>query len=166
MKNMKAQIWSMDFVVSFLIFFVTLSMLFFAWNYTNYKSTEQIQLNNLYGLSLTITDSLIRIPGFPSDWSPGNVMSIGLVDDEYHMNETKISMFLAMNYGNARQILLEGRYNFYFNMNYLNGSQIMVGGVNATKGTYPDSSSSMVVPAKRYAVYNGNIAEIDFILWI
>jgi len=121
--------------------------------------------NNAERMSLTASDSLIRTPGVPDDWNLDNVISIGLVDKEYVINETKAAMFLGMDYGEARDMLLDVSYDFYFEMSGMNGDIISINGTNATKGSYPGSGASNVIPAKRYAVYNGGIVEISFMLW-
>ncbi len=163
---MKAQIWSMDFVISVIMFFATISFLFFAWNYASSQTRTQISLISMQKTSLTVSDSLVRIPGIPKNWDMENVVALGLVNGEYEINETKLGMFLDMSYSKAKKLLLDKNYEFYFEMRDMNNTLIELSGENVTKGTYPSASSSIVAPVTRHAMYNGKIITVNFILWI
>ena len=90
----------------------------------------------------------------------------GLADEEYILNETKISRFLNLTYNQTRGLLFPKNYEFYFDMRDMDDNIIIVNGTNVVKGSYPTSSATTVVPVKRYAMYNESIAKINFIVWL
>ncbi len=164
---MRAQIWSIDFAVSILIFMSVIILVFFTWSYTSTQSSEQVEINNMQTSALLISDSLIRVEGLPRDWNATNVKVIGIASrNENVLNKTKVDRFLNLSYSKARGLLGIGAYEFYFELSYMNHT-IMKNqdGNNITKGNYPDSSASIIVPAERYVLYNGKIARLKFWLW-
>lgn len=160
-----AQVWSMDFISSIIIFFLVVSVTIFAWNYTINKNTEQVNFNEMENKALMISDIIIRSQGQPPDWDTGNVQTIGLASEENVINQTKTLQFITMDYNIIRQLWGIRSYNFYLEMQYINGTTIQTNGNNITKGTYPINTSRFVVPVERYVLYNGKVSKLSFILW-
>lgn len=170
---MKAQIWSFDFAISVIFFVTVMVILIFAWNYTNIQSLRQLEFNEIETTTITVSDSLIRIPGLPEDWNATNVKVIGLAKNcengcENILNESKVIRFINLtssDYPKSRR-LLTGKYQFYFEMKYLNDTTIQDNGITLANGSYPPSNASIVVPVERYVLYKEKIAKLNLILWI
>ena len=161
---MKAQLWSTDLVVSIVIFVLMMSVLLFAWNYSSAQAAESALLTDMESLTITVSDSLIRVRGLPDNWEGSSVEVIGLADEEYVLNKTRIYRFLNMSYNRSRELLFPRSYEYYFEMRDLDDRIISVNGTSAVKGPYP-SGASFVVPVERYALYNGGLAKIRFMMW-
>jgi len=156
--------WSIDFVISAVIFLLVIVLVIFAWNYTNSQVAEQIEFNEIESTALTVSDSLIRTSGIPADWNQTNVNVIGLAIEDNILNDTKASRFVNLSYADAR-VLLVGKYNFYFELDHINGTIIVYNGTNMTAGIYP-ANSAIIVPVERYVLYQNKPARMKFIVWI
>jgi len=164
---MKAQIWSLDFAVSIVIFAFVVGIVIFAWNYATRSSMDQVNLNILENDVLMISDSLIRVPGLPEDWNASNVRVIGLAREESVLNKTKVIQFTDMDYDLIKQLFGIGNYEFYFEMRYPNNTVMEINGSVLTKGIDPvGEDTRIVVPIERYVILEGNIAKMEFFLWI
>ena len=158
----KAQLWSLDFVMSLLIFMSAVLAVAFAWNYISANAAETQEMKELQYKVLALSDSLIRTPGIPAEWNETTVEVIGLAEDENVLNVTKVSHFISMSntdYERARALLNMGPYEFYFEVADLNGTVIQ----NTTNPLSP--AASMVIPAERYSLYNGRMAKVSLIIW-
>jgi len=169
---MKGQIWSMDFIVSIMIFFLVFFLVIFVWNYTNTQTSETLELKNMQLAALQVSDSIIRQPGIPYDWTSDDVTSIGLANEENNLNVTKVIRLVDnLTYLQSRA-LLTGKYNYYFELLDVDGNNITerIGGVggysiNLTAGRAP-LAERVVIPVERFVIYRDQIARMKFILWI
>lgn len=163
---MKAQIWSADFILSAVIFFVALVMIIFAWNTTSEQISAQSVTADIENMALFISDSLIRTSGLPADWNSTNVQVIGLVSEENVLNNTKVNRFINLSYETSKNLLGTGGHEFYFRLNHLNDSIVQNEyGQNITAGSYPAQNASLVIPVERYVLYNRDIKKLSFVLW-
>jgi hypothetical protein len=151
----KGQIWSLDFVTSFVIFFLVLISLFFVWSYANTQNVERRMLDNLEISALSISDSLIRTPGIPKGWNPSNVERIGLASEENVLNVTKIENLISMNYDQIKSILT--KYDFHLKITDINGTVYLDKGISLANKTS--------VPIERYCSYNGRIVKLELTLF-
>ena len=170
---MKAQIWSFDFAVSVIFFITIITVLIFAWNYTNTQSIRQLQFNEIEITALTASDSLIRIPGLPKNWNETNVDVIGLAKScdngcENMLNDSKTVQFVNLTNYDYQMVrsLLTDKYHFYFEMRYLNNTVIEDAGISLAAGNSPPSNASIVVPVERYVLYKEKMAKLSLIVWI
>ncbi len=164
---MKAQVWSFDFMASVLVFFMILAVLFFAWEYTTFQNEDQIIFNDMENSALTLADSIIRTRGFPEYWNESNVQVLGLASEENVLNETKILMFVQMDYDSAKRILGIPAYEFYFQLLRLNGTQARANSTDLLTGLDPTEfqNSTIIVPVERYILFESRVAKLRFMLW-
>ncbi len=162
---MKAQIWSMDFLMSVFVFIIALGMLVFAWNYTSARILQQNEAGPAENTVIMVSDSLVRTAGIPENWEPSTVTSVGLAQGENVLNITKVDMFINMSYEYVKTLMGLERYNFYFTVKRLDGTVMKnAQGQNLTAGQYPQDSE-IVVPMERYVMYNGEPAKLGLIIW-
>lgn len=160
MRTKKAQVWSLDFIVSLMIFMAALIPLFFAWNYVNMQNQQQIMFGEAENQALQVTDALVRTRGLPEGWDQTSVNVIGLASEENVLNATKVSYLLSMggsDYERTRAIMTGG-YDFFLNITDINGT------VHGTIGTKPEGSA--IIPVERYCICNGRITKIEFAIVI
>jgi hypothetical protein len=164
---MRAQAWSFDFMASVVVFFVILTVLFFAWEYVTFQNEDQMIFNDMENQALILADSLIRNKGFPEDWNETSVSVIGLAESENVLDENKILTFVQMDYDIAKTKLGVPAYEFLFRVRYLNDTQAQSGGVDLILGIDPTGilNTTMVVPVERYVLFDHRVAKLSFILW-
>lgn len=158
----KAQVWSLDFALSLLIFMSALFAVVFAWNYISANTMETQEMHELQLKALTLSDSLIRTKGIPLDWNESTAQVIGLAAEENVLNVTKVQYFVNMSsddYDSLKGLLDIGFYDFYLEVVDLNGTVYK----NTTTPVDPDSP--IIIPIERYAMYNGRIAKVKFVIW-
>jgi hypothetical protein len=160
----KAQVWSLDLVVSAFVFIGVLVALLFAWSYVNDESRLQATLRRMEAKSLDMSESLAMTPGNPGGWSPADVEVIGLAQGAGILNSTKVLYFAGMDYEQARLRLGTGLYDFYFRVRDGDNQTLQVDGTPAEAGSYP-GDAALVVPTERYVVLDGVPAVMEFVLW-
>jgi hypothetical protein len=169
---MKAQIWSMDFAASLIVFLFVLVVVLFVWSYANTQVAESKTNERMQYMASSISDSLVRTAGFPEGWGASNVSVIGLAEQENLLSEEKVNTFIEM--GNSSNLseyrrtksILETPYDFYFQVirvNYTNGQDF--GQVLNYTGLAPVSPTVTAV-SERYAVFFGKPVKIKFMLWV
>ncbi len=165
---MRAQIWSIDFIVSVVIFAAAVAMILFVWGSASSQAAESLQITELQKKAITAADTLVRIKGVPENWVQGNVTFIGLAEREGVISSQKVAQLLNMGYGDARGGLQLGGDEFYLALKDSNGTFLnaTVGSVSMQieYGNYPNSSK-FVVPVERYVLYNGELARLQLIVW-
>jgi hypothetical protein len=162
---MRAQVWSMDFIGSVVIFFISVAVLMTLWNFSVYNSSYQESVNSMGSLSLRISDSLVRTPGLPEGWNASSVQAIGLASDENVLDSTKVDQLTSMDYATARRLLGTGAYEFYLDIRGLDGAfALNSSGQEVRVGIWP-SSASNVVSSERYVLYRDVPARLRLVLW-
>ena len=156
----KAQVWSLDFIVSIVLFLSVLGPLFFVWSYVNTQSQQQIFFERTETLALSISDVLVRSMGFPEGWNENDVNVIGLASDDNVLNSTKVSYLFSMGNSdyNKTKAILTGGYDFFLNLTDINGT------VHGTIGA--KESDRTFVPIERYCIYNERITKLEFALLV
>lgn len=157
---MKAQLWSTDFALSAVIFFLALGIMVFAWNYTTIQAQESLLVSDLENSAILVSDFLARDPGYPQDWNTSNVQVIGLASSENILNPGKIQSFLNMSYSKAKILLSIGDYEFHFEVLYMNST--LINGLSF--GSQPTNAEA-VVPIERPVLYQGSPARMKLIIW-
>ena len=150
----KAQIWSMDFAISIIIFFSVVVVLIFFFNNILSQNLEQSEIFKIQKTALKASDSLIRIPGSPANWTSDNVSIIGLASEDNVLDAGKVQEFISMDYNKAR-VLLVGKYQFHFEIRDLNDSVINVNGTNLIQGIFP-MNANIIIPIERYVITDGD----------
>ena len=57
-------------------------------------------------------------------------------------------------------------YEYYFRMRDLGNMTLQIDGSGIEKGYNPSSNVNTIVPTERYVLFRGEIAKLDFMLWI
>ena len=162
----RAQVWSMDFAASLVIFTTALAVLLFAWIYVASQNEQQTMFIQMESAAMSASDSLIRQPGIPEGWTASSVTAIGLASQENILNATKVGYFLGMENDTIKSLLGVGNYDFYFEVRYTNGTLAQLpNGDSVAKGNYPQNAS-IAVPSERYVIYMDKIARMKFVIWI
>lgn len=112
-KYKKAQGWSLDIMIAGSIFIVGL-VVFYFYSMNNPGESEET-MDNLFYNGEIITESLLS-EGYPKNWNINNVVTIGILDSNNKINETKLELFYnlsADDYNKTRR-LFNTRYDYYF----------------------------------------------------
>ncbi len=158
----KAQVWSLDFAMSLMIFMSAFFAIMFGWNYINTSTLENQAMRELQLKALSLSDSLIRTQGIPAYWNESTVEVVGLAEEENVLNVTKVQYLVDMSgtdYDRLRSIMDIGFYDFYLEVEDLNGT------VYKNTTTPVSATSSIVIPIERYAMYKGRIAKVRLVIW-
>lgn len=163
MKKHKGQIWSIDFIVSVVIFIIMITALFFSFDILSRDAQKQNELLLMQDLVLEVTESLVRSPGYPLDWDNETVGIIGLARDENVLDQNKVMEFLNVSYNSSRAFLSMTYYDFNFSIEYLNGSVMNLDGFDISKGI-DCSYASDVLAVNRFVILNGSISKLKLVL--
>lgn len=135
---MKGQLFSSDMIASVFLFFIMTSMVLFSWNSVIDKSVQNMQRQDMEITGTRILDTLVKSPGYPSDWENKNATTIGLASYDRTIDSNKLNAFLNMDYDKTREIF-GMPYNYFFKLgNYTKG-------LNGTEAVF----------ARRAVIFNG-----------
>ncbi|HIE34409.1 MAG TPA: hypothetical protein EYP86_04660 [Candidatus Altiarchaeales archaeon] len=182
----KAQTFSSEFLLAYLIFLLVLTSIFILWDTTNKNIMASETLYNMENLGINAVEKLIRTSGVPSNWSdatsPDDILSLGLVNESRILNEKKVLKFIELmnttvdtlcpsdipsprsNYNCSRYLLSIGKYEFYFELMDINGTTLNLNGTRCTTGNYP-SNDDYKITLRRTAILNNEIVRIRFTIW-
>jgi len=150
-----AQPWSLDFIIAVFLF-MTVVVFYFKYASEQFDETaldfEELQMD-----SEAISDSLLT-QGYPVDWNSSNVKRIGICDNGYAINQTKLEQFIALSSDyNLTRKLFGTRNQYYFFITNPEGGILAQAGVNGT--------SSMLASAERVVLYNNTLYRITVYAW-
>ena len=162
---MKAQVWSLDFAASVVIFLTAIIVAMFALNFTMAQNAQQTEFSIMENAAMAASDSLVRLPGIPEDWNRTTVTTIGLASQENMLNETKLAELMAMDNDTVERLLGLGNYRLYLEVRHVNGTlATLPAGGQISKGEYP-SDAAFIIPVQRYVLYMGKPSRMMLILW-
>lgn len=180
----KAQIFSLDFILSILLFISVIFILINSWESTLNKNVITEERNNLELIARNILSILTQTEGNPTNWVT-NPNSIGLVISPSINNNNatfKSRPSAITNYGT--NIFSLNKLNSFQSLSY-EDSKNYIGLVNEdehyllsikqwnntdynliyTKGILPNSSTSNVINLNRYALLNNEWIELNLKVW-
>ncbi len=151
--DMKAQAWTVDFIIAMLIFSIAITLLI----------TFSISGRTDYGMIDNINEfsSHIMSDGYPTNWNKTNVVYPGILSNGI-LNETKM-----INMKDLNESFVSSSYRlsskFYVNVTNLNGSILDIGGP-VEIGSNP-SHASEIIKEKRFSSFNGAPVIVNLIVW-
>jgi len=146
MRTKKAQVFSLDVVISLIIFMFLVTICFYLWNRTYDKSSYFSEQNLMKERLFQITDLMIRTPGYPENWTEENVRLIGLSSKDHILQLSKLNQLLSMNITQIKDKLRIRDYNFLLNITTTNNSFVL--------GSLWNINSSMVLAQSRIILLN------------
>ena len=168
MKSKKSQLGHGDFIVGFVIFTIGL-LLFFKYS-AYILPTQDTSNEDILTEGRLISESLLS-QGFPSDWTTGNVVSIGLTDGTSKVDQTKLTEFINLDYQETRN-LFKTRYDYYLYFTDNNDNLIKINETIDGLG-YPGIDSSNIntidtdrlTKITRLVRYDSEIVKMVLLLW-
>ncbi|VVB52117.1 Uncharacterised protein [uncultured archaeon] len=170
MSSRAGQMYAGEFVISYFIFMIVLSLAFYMWGNTTQGLMESETFYAIEDAAVETAETLVRTPGNPSDWNASTVTSIGLADESRILNSNKIMAMAALlnnsngNYEANRYLLGVGQYDMYVNLTYLNGSTLLINGAQAVAGS-PPVNSTYQLTIVRTAIVNDTVVRIIVTAW-
>ena len=109
----RGQLLTTDFILSLAIFLAILLASMSLWANVDTQIRDAESRRDMQAITTYISDSLVRSPGYPKNWTNSTVMMIGLANDEHVVDMNKILLLKNMDYDRVRDILRFGEYNYY-----------------------------------------------------
>lgn len=153
-KDKAAQVWFLDFMAGLFIFLVV--VIFYYNYYENMDDEVDTAWNEMVVDSKTISSSLMS-EGYPIDWSRTNVDRIGLSNNNFRLNESKLIEFLQMEY-NTTQKIFATRFEYYFFLEDKNDNQYYHVGRSS-------ENSTRLVQTTRLVIYNSSMYRMVLYVW-
>ncbi len=158
--------------------FLTLLIILYAQFTTNLSAENKVLLEKVVFDAEMISETLIS-GGYPDDWNADNVQRLGLTDNNYRLNTTKLGYVANLSYFD-RKYLFGTTFDYYIALQYMDGSLLNItnmsgfttldlnpeGGIGLygleTMGsTNPDH----MVKKERYLIYNSSTIKLLIFLW-
>jgi len=106
----KAQIFFIDFLIAIMIFSIIV-FLYYSY-YGNLIQDPEGVLEEMILDAKGISTSLMST-GLPAGWKATNVQRIGLTENNFRLNKTKLNSFVNLSYANATRTM-STRFEVYF----------------------------------------------------
>jgi len=108
----KGQAWGLDLTIAVIIF--TVGLVFFYVYTLNQPGEAKETIDALFYEGGIIASSILS-EGHPADWTPSNVVTIGILTDN-KIDNTKLGGFYTLNAINYEKTknLFNTRYDYYF----------------------------------------------------
>lgn len=147
------QIFTTDFVLSAFVFFVMVNVTYLMWiemhQQQNVLAEEKVLQEQVYH----VTSLLVRTPGYPPDWTAGNVEILGLASPDHVIQDAKLDELDAMTDADIKQAMGITQ-STQFLLNVTNATQTMhVDGRDLVWGSAPSGADTIVV-AERAVIVN------------
>ena len=157
---MKAQLFSLEGILSLTAFMIMLIFLLSFWNVLSARMIDAATYQELQLQAAHVTDLLLSSPGFPPSWenNSATVVTPGLMDYSHVLDPQKITQFAALNYTTVKRAFNIERFEFRFELRDATGS------VLNSLGQYPDEDDDAVV-FKRLMLVNNQTREVLVTLW-
>jgi len=92
----KAQANSVELLVGYFIFAMALTIAITLWTTTWDNVNKAEKLDDFETTATYIAEKLVRTPGYPENWTPDNVITIGLANDPRILDNEKVEHFIDM----------------------------------------------------------------------
>lgn len=155
-RSCRAQVWYTDFVVGVLIFSIVMFSYFYYVEHRDY-SDEGLQ-STLLAEAKSITNNLVS-QGYPSDWTPSNVSTVGLTDGDMRIDEDKLADFNSWGYEERRSFMHTTK-DYYFFIEYLNGTRFSELCSDPYSGCVDWNESLNLVQNTRLAIYGDDVVRL------
>ncbi|MBW2964808.1 hypothetical protein KY363_05080 [Candidatus Woesearchaeota archaeon] len=119
MRGRSGQVWYTDFMVGVLIFSIVVITYFYYVEHSAYS--DESLMSQLISDAKSVSNTLVTA-GYPAGWSAANVTNVGLTDNNFRINMTKLSYFNSWGYEERRSYLHTTK-DYYFYFQYLNGTR-------------------------------------------
>lgn len=159
-RNTKGQVFSLDMVVSVVIFIIALIFLISLWNLYSTRLQDNISSEELYLLSFQVSDILSKTSGVPNNWEKGsNVSVIGLkLGPGGGISDDKLNAFLTYDYKEAKKVFNIERFDYQFKLLDKNGNLLNSSGL-------APSDSKQAVSISHFITVKNETRRIQFTLW-
>ena len=173
----KGQVFSGEFLLSFVLFLTALILLLSLWTSSTRDVLTYERRKTMEELGVSAAEKLIRTPGYPDEWNASSVTSVGLANVSRILSPRKIIEFTKLtddssagscgagsSYECNVHMLGIGGYDFSFNLTYLNGSTVVLDGYPASSGRFKVDEKEAVT-ITRTAILNDDIVRMYFTIW-
>lgn len=167
----KAQVWSLDLIIAIVLF--TVAILIFYTYGSNLVKVDEDKTAYLLQDAKTISGFLVQ-GGVPDNWTSTDVITIGVTNDNFIINTTKLQAFSQLavsNYSGTKQILstradyfifFENKNGTYLSINGVSG--IGKSGINQTN-IYEIQNPDQAITLYRFVLYNREIIKLGILVW-
>lgn len=163
----KGQVWALDVIISISIFILAI-FLFFEHKPNVYDGERRL-LDDVSFEANFLSQSFMS-EGIPDNWNSTKVSSIGLIEDSYLLNDSKIRSLYSIDYDTARHILgTDHHFYLYFltpdNMTLRFNASSGYGKPGINTSTFAAQDIATYVNVKRLVFYNQTIVQMMLYVW-
>jgi hypothetical protein len=156
------------FLVSIALF-ISLSVYLIYLLITFYPAKgETIRINSLYTKAYTISELMLKDPGYPENWNENSLQRIGLASEYYVINSTKLDLLRTLcdplnPDSRTRLYNASGLSNEYLIIiiNYLNGTSVMQCAPSGEAEIDAEYLRKRTAQISRIATFNKSIVQVN-----
>ncbi len=161
----KAQLATMDFLGSIVIFVFLIITIILVWDLYNLRLNSNLENEETVFKLVKITDLLVETQGIPTNWNTTNVQVIGLTSKDRKFDSNKLYLFKNLQYNKTRELFNIENYDFYFKITDLNGALISANNQFIEIGPQPEVDNDSIITIRRFALYGSQKVILEFSVW-
>lgn len=162
----KAQIFTIDFIIAFIVFSLLLVSALLMWDKTARKTQEDIYANEMAHISERTAKMLISTRGQPITWeqNPDDVKAVGLADGLGHLSQAKIDALTQLGDPDTgdmeefRGLTGAGNYRIYVRITNATGH------LKGEAGEIP--TGDVIVNTRRISSMGTQSVFVDVSIWV
>ena len=150
----RAQLVSLDLVLSAIAFLIVFLFLFSLWNLYTSRWAENEAMEELELTAFQMSDLLFKSPGIPEHWedTPSTVITPGLAQEPGVLNSAKVQAFLGLNYTQIKRKWNIERYEFNFKLGDEQGNILNRTGIDF-------NSSGIIIAVSQFILLDNSTRE-------
>ena len=163
----KGQVWTLDFIIG-IVLFVLVGIVFYV--YTINILPQQRTFGQLEQDAASIASGLVSA-GFPLNWTPSTVQSVGMSDGNGRLDTQKLVYLTSISYKDTRNYLGTSRHFVLF-FEDKDGAPLTINGTTqygkagVTKSNVLSAESpDHLATVYRLLFYNGQIIRVGVYVW-
>lgn len=145
MSSRRGQLFTSDFAISAFVFVILLNIGVFTYNMAYEQQDRFGPQDRMQQAASQAASLLVRTPGYPDNWTAGDVDIIGLAEPDHVVQDAKVQELQSLSYGE----LLRGTGTEAFQVHV----NITAGSYNETAGNVPVNATD-IVTARRSVLVN------------
>ncbi|MBR9679260.1 MAG: hypothetical protein GON13_03260 [Nanoarchaeota archaeon] len=156
---MKAQVFTMDFIISIILFMSMMIMISILWSTLTIDLESKKSFDDMMFQALSTSELLVKDGGNPTNWTTSVFYSLGLAESENVLEWRKISYFVELvlnDYSSVKDVLGLSD-DFYFELYDLTNSTTIVSAPLISLESYDN-----VAAVNRIVLVNNSLARFSF----
>ncbi|MFC1768668.1 hypothetical protein ACFLZX_02795 [Nanoarchaeota archaeon] len=157
----KGQVWSLDMIIGIVLFMGAL-LLFYKLSINNLDTSQHD--SDLILLEAQLMSGNLLSAGYPYNWTSDEVVSIGITDGDFRIDEDKVVEFSKIEYIFTKDLLSTTRD---YSVSFLDrgDNPIEIAGLSSVGLNISQYNPPNIIKITRFVIFNSSIIKLEVSVW-